>query len=122
MIKRIEPGKRFCKAVVVNGIVTTAGVTGEGADAKAQTRHILDQIDALLAAKIDESVRKGYPRNRAELAGLSRTGAVSFGVPSAHPRSTEAQVEHDIKLAGGRANTLQNMFFARADQSGSRAA
>ena len=49
MIKRINPGKRFCQAVVVNGIATTAGVTGEGADAKAQTRHILDQIDALLA-------------------------------------------------------------------------
>lgn len=49
MITRIKPGKRFCQAVVVNGIVTTAGVTGEGADAAAQTRNILDQIDALLA-------------------------------------------------------------------------
>lgn len=49
MIKRIKPGKRFCSAVVVNGIVTTAGVTGEGADTAAQARNILAQIDALLA-------------------------------------------------------------------------
>lgn len=28
MIKRLHPGKRFCEAVVVNGIVTTAGITG----------------------------------------------------------------------------------------------
>lgn len=49
MIKRIKPGQRFCSAVVVNGVVTTAGVTGSGADAAAQTRDILGQIDALLA-------------------------------------------------------------------------
>lgn len=49
MIKRINPGKRFCQAVVVNGVATTAGITGVGADAVAQTRNILDQIDALLA-------------------------------------------------------------------------
>ena len=49
MIKRIKPGKRFCGAVVVNGVVTTAGVTGEGADTVAQTRDILAQIDGLLA-------------------------------------------------------------------------
>ena len=49
MIKRIKPGKRFCEAVVVNGIVTTAGVTGDGADTVAQTRDILATIDGLLA-------------------------------------------------------------------------
>ena len=49
MIKRIKPGQRFCGAVVVNGVVTTAGVTGKGADTVAQTRDILAQIDALLA-------------------------------------------------------------------------
>ena len=49
MIKRIKPGQRFCSAVVVNGIVTTAGVTGSGADTATQTRDILAQIDALLA-------------------------------------------------------------------------
>ncbi len=49
MIKRIKPGQRFSSAVVVNGIVTTAGVTGAGADTAAQTRDILAQIDALLA-------------------------------------------------------------------------
>ena len=49
MIKRIKPGARFCEAVVVNGVVTTAGVTGDGADAASQTRDILAQIDGLLA-------------------------------------------------------------------------
>ncbi|EYR78104.1 MULTISPECIES: RidA family protein [unclassified Shinella] len=49
MIKRIKPGKRFCEAVVVNGVVTTAGVTGDGDDAVAQTRDILATIDGLLA-------------------------------------------------------------------------
>ena len=48
MIKRIKPGKRFCEAVVVNGIVTTAGVTGSGADTATQTRDILAQIDAAI--------------------------------------------------------------------------
>ena len=48
MIKRIKPGVRFCEAVVVNNIVTTAGVTGDGSDVAAQTRDILAQIDALL--------------------------------------------------------------------------
>jgi len=49
MIQRLKPGKRFCQAVVVNGVVTTAGITGEGADTVSQTRAILAQIDALLA-------------------------------------------------------------------------
>ena len=50
MIKRLHPGKRFCEAVVANGIVTTAGITARDAsgDAKAQARDILAQIDALL--------------------------------------------------------------------------
>ncbi|OCC01437.1 hypothetical protein BA190_28515 [Labrys sp. WJW] len=51
MIKRLHPGKRFCEAVIVNGIITTAGITGrdETADTVGQTRDILAQIDALLA-------------------------------------------------------------------------
>ncbi|GLS22433.1 hypothetical protein GCM10007874_54510 [Labrys miyagiensis] len=51
MIKRLHPGKRFCEAVIVNGIITTAGITGrdESADTTAQTKDILAQIDALLA-------------------------------------------------------------------------
>ena len=49
MIKRIKPGARFCEAVVVNNIVTTAGITGDGADAATQARDILAQIDGLLA-------------------------------------------------------------------------
>lgn len=48
MIKRIKPGQRFCQAVVVNGVVTTAGITAGGADAAAQTRDILAAIDGLL--------------------------------------------------------------------------
>jgi enamine deaminase RidA (YjgF/YER057c/UK114 family) len=48
MIKRIKPGVRFCEAVVVNNIVTTAGITGDGSNVTAQAKHILDQIDALL--------------------------------------------------------------------------
>ena len=27
MIQRLHPGRRFCQAVIVNGIVTTAGIT-----------------------------------------------------------------------------------------------
>ena len=49
MIKRIQPGKRFCEAVVVNGIITTSGITGNGADIRSQTKQILSQIDTLLA-------------------------------------------------------------------------
>ena len=51
MIKRLHPGKRFCEAVVANGIVTTAGITTreDGGDVRAQTRDILAQIDGLLA-------------------------------------------------------------------------
>ena len=52
MIKRIKPGKRFCEAVVVNGVVTTSGVTGDGADTGAQTRDILAQIDGSKFAHI----------------------------------------------------------------------
>jgi enamine deaminase RidA (YjgF/YER057c/UK114 family) len=51
MIKRLHPGPRFCKAVIANGIVTTAGITATNANADtvAQTTDILAQIDALLA-------------------------------------------------------------------------
>ena len=48
MIKRIKPGQRFCQAVVVNGVVTTAGITASGADTATQTRDILAAIDGLL--------------------------------------------------------------------------
>ncbi|HSX74116.1 MAG TPA: RidA family protein [Shinella sp.] len=48
MIKRIKPGQRFCQAVVVNGVVTTAGITAAGADTATQTRDILAAIDGLL--------------------------------------------------------------------------
>ena len=40
------------------------------------------QIDALLAAKIDASVRKGFPRNRAEL--MRSKGTILFGMTAAH--------------------------------------
>jgi enamine deaminase RidA (YjgF/YER057c/UK114 family) len=51
MVKRLHPGPRFCKAVVANGIVTTAGITAgdTSGDTSAQTADILAQIDALLA-------------------------------------------------------------------------
>ena len=51
MIKRLHPGKRFCQAVIANGIVTTAGITARdpAGDTRAQARDILAQIDALLA-------------------------------------------------------------------------
>ena len=50
MITRLHPGKRFAQAVIVNGIVTTAGITARdtSGDTAAQTRDILAQIDALL--------------------------------------------------------------------------
>ena len=51
MIARLQPGKRFCKAVIVNGVVTTAGITATNVKVgtSAQTTDILAQIDALLA-------------------------------------------------------------------------
>jgi enamine deaminase RidA (YjgF/YER057c/UK114 family) len=51
MIKRLNPGKRFCQAVIANGIVTTAGITARdpSVGTAAQAADILAQIDALLA-------------------------------------------------------------------------
>jgi enamine deaminase RidA (YjgF/YER057c/UK114 family) len=51
MIQRLRPGRRFCQAVIANGIVTTAGITARDTtvDVKAQTTDILAQIDDLLA-------------------------------------------------------------------------
>jgi len=51
MVQRLHPGRRFCQAVIANGIVTTAGITARdtAVDVKAQTRDILEQIDDLLA-------------------------------------------------------------------------
>jgi enamine deaminase RidA (YjgF/YER057c/UK114 family) len=51
MIKRLKPGQRFSLAVVANNVVTTAGITARDTkgDVKAQTRDILEQIEALLA-------------------------------------------------------------------------
>ena len=51
-IKRIDIGERMSQAVVYNGTVTTAGVvaqTAPGESVEAQTRDILERIDALLA-------------------------------------------------------------------------
>jgi enamine deaminase RidA (YjgF/YER057c/UK114 family) len=50
MIQRLKPGKRFSQAVIANGVVTTAGITARDSsrDVVAQTRDILEQIDALL--------------------------------------------------------------------------
>lgn len=48
-IKRIGTGPRMSQAVVHNGIVYLAGQIGApGKDASAQTRAVLDSIDALL--------------------------------------------------------------------------
>ncbi|MEZ0168640.1 RidA family protein [Microvirga sp. TS319] len=52
-ITRIEVGPRMSQAVVVNGIVTTAGIVAlraPGASVGEQTKDILDRIDELLAA------------------------------------------------------------------------
>ena len=50
MITRIQPGARMSQAVVHGGLVWLAGQVGEPGDSVvAQTRTILDQIDALLA-------------------------------------------------------------------------
>jgi enamine deaminase RidA (YjgF/YER057c/UK114 family) len=51
-IRRIDPGKRLSQAVVHGGLVYLAGHVGSepGADVREQTRDILAQIDAHLAA------------------------------------------------------------------------
>lgn len=48
-IVRIQPGPRMSKAVVAGGLVYTSGhVDSRGADVTAQTRNILDAIEAVL--------------------------------------------------------------------------
>ena len=51
-IKRIEPGKRFCAAVVHDNTVYVAGTVAPdpSADVKGQTEQILKRIDQVLAA------------------------------------------------------------------------
>ena len=52
-IQRIKIGKRMSQAVVHGGVVTTAGQVAQnsgGQDVVAQTKDILQEIDALLAA------------------------------------------------------------------------
>jgi enamine deaminase RidA (YjgF/YER057c/UK114 family) len=51
-IERLDPGKRMSQAAIVGNLVFTAGqVAGKtaGQDVGAQTREILDGLDALLA-------------------------------------------------------------------------
>ncbi len=58
MIQRIQPGKRYSEAVIVNGLVFLSGMVPDNldADAAAQTANVLAQIDALLAeVGIDKS-------------------------------------------------------------------
>lgn len=52
-VSRIEVGRRMSQAVVVNGVVTTAGIVAlraPGATTEEQTQDILSRIDELLAA------------------------------------------------------------------------
>ena len=52
-LQRIEVGPRMSQAVVVNGVVTTAGVVAlraSGQSVKDQTSDVLTRIDELLAA------------------------------------------------------------------------
>lgn len=51
MIQRIDAGNRMSEASIHNGVVYLAGQIPEtaGADAEAQTREVLEAIDALLA-------------------------------------------------------------------------
>ncbi len=51
-IRRIDPGKRLSQAVVHGGLVYLAGHVSEDPDASVaeQTRQVLEQIDAHLAA------------------------------------------------------------------------
>jgi enamine deaminase RidA (YjgF/YER057c/UK114 family) len=49
-IERLHSGPRMSQAVIHNGLVYLAGQIGApGEDAAAQTRAVLDKIDALLA-------------------------------------------------------------------------
>jgi enamine deaminase RidA (YjgF/YER057c/UK114 family) len=50
-ITRLDPGQRFCRAVVYNGTVYLAGFTATdlSAGTTGQTEQILAQIDAALA-------------------------------------------------------------------------
>ena len=51
-IKRVEPGKRFCAAVVHGDTVYVAGTVAPdpSADVTGQTKQILERIDKVLAA------------------------------------------------------------------------
>jgi enamine deaminase RidA (YjgF/YER057c/UK114 family) len=51
-IERLDPGKRMSQAAIVGNLVFTAGRVADktaGQDVGAQTREILDGLDALLA-------------------------------------------------------------------------
>ncbi|MDQ0513338.1 RidA family protein [Ancylobacter amanitiformis] len=56
-IKRIEVGPRMSQAVVHGSVVYLAGQVALGDGVAAQTRAVLDQIDALLAAAGTDKTR-----------------------------------------------------------------
>ena len=78
MITRIHCGPRMSQAVVANGFVFTAGQVAnapEGASAIEQTRQVLDQVDALLAAA--GSSKRQIVSANIWLANINDFGAVN---------------------------------------------
>lgn len=99
-IKRIQVGERMSQAVVHGGICYTAGqvaLDAGGQDAGAQTKNILDRIDALLAeAGTDKTKLISATIWLADMADFSAMNAVwdAWVAPGETP--TRAAVESKL--------------------------
>lgn len=99
-IKRIKPGPRLSQAVVHGDTVYVAGQVAEdaSADAGGQTRQILAQIDALLAAAGSDKSRllwaNVWVADMADFAALNE--AWEAWIPAGH---TPARATVEAKLA-----------------------
>jgi enamine deaminase RidA (YjgF/YER057c/UK114 family) len=98
-ITRIETGKRMSQAVVHNGTVYLAGQVGNpGESVAAQTKTILEQIDALLAqVGSDKTKILSTTIWLADMANFAEMNAVwDTWVPQGH---TPARATGEAKLA-----------------------
>ncbi|MBS9477805.1 RidA family protein [Ancylobacter radicis] len=97
-IKRIEIGPRMSQAVVHGSVVYVAGQVALGDGVAAQTKGVLDQIDALLAAAgTDKTKILAATIYLADIATFGEMNAVWDGwVPAGH---TPARATVEAALA-----------------------
>ena len=99
MITRLEPGARMSEAVIHGDTVYLAGQVGEpGDDVAAQTKTVLSQIDALLAAA-------GSDKSRILMATIWLADIADFAAMNAvwdawvDPANPPARATGEAKLA-----------------------